>query len=102
VPAEHLEASLSQAVRELQFHSNGVLVGHGVQVLVERRHQPDTVLSDHPRGFDPCLVICEPLLRCQARHPDVVPRPAVPRGIPEEHDVDVMMAGGLAPATLPW
>lgn len=91
VAAEDNEAALAELFGELNLHNLRGPVGHRIQVLVQLRYEPHAVLLDDAGRLDPVLVVLEALFGREPGHADVVPRLAVPLGIPQVNDIDVVV-----------
>src|SRR5260221_4142166 len=92
VATEHDVSPLAKAICQRRFHPFRLFVRHGIQVLVQLRHEALAVLFHDPRRLAPGLVVLESLLRRKPRHAHVVPRLPIAPGVPEVDDVHVMVA----------
>lgn len=107
-PARDGVALAAQVFSQILFHLDGGLVGHGIQVRVEFRQEPDPIFVDGPGGFVAVLVILKAMLHRETRHADIDARLGgiafwiqpqdgrVPgHRVIEEDDVDIVMEVGV-------
>ena len=75
---EHLEAALAQAPSQLDLEPNGILIRKRIEVLVERRHEPDAEPLDDARRLDAAEVVVQPLAAGIVRPVMLDVEPALP------------------------
>ncbi len=67
----HPKPRRAQVDADLDLPVHRLLVGHGVEALVQVRQQPQAVLRHKPVGLDARLVLVKPHIRVQPRHAHV-------------------------------